>query len=191
MGELLRARLVVPTGRSAHIDTYVRSNLPPPVDWPRLDYSHLPTLAAYPAQINAAVELLDCHVHEGHGAQPAIWFEGESLTYSDLLGWANRLARVLTEDLGVVPGNRVLLRGFNSPSMVAAWLAVLKVGAIVVTTMPLLRARELAEVIQKARVGLALCDGRLMILVMTHWKPWPGESQTLTRTLTRPLTTRA
>src|SRR6266487_3842229 len=116
MGELLRARLVVPTGRSAHIDTYVRSNLPPPVDWPRLDYSHLPTLAAYPAQINAAVELLDCHVHEGHGAQPAIWFEGESLTYSDLLGWANRLARVLTEDLGVVPGNRVLLRGFNSPS---------------------------------------------------------------------------
>jgi 2-aminobenzoate-CoA ligase len=154
--------VTIPTGRSAHVDTYVRDNLPRTADWPRLDYSTLPTLAGYPAQINAAVELLDRHVREGRGARPAIWFEGQTVTYAELLAWANRLARVLTEDLGVLPGNRVLLRGFNSPSMVAAWLAVLKVGAIVVTTMPLLRARELAEVIQKARVSVALCDGRLV-----------------------------
>jgi 2-aminobenzoate-CoA ligase len=144
------------------VDTFVRDNLPAVDDWPRLDYSTLPTLAAYPAQINAAVELLDRHVREGRGARPAIWSEGQTITYADLLGWANRLARVLTQDLGVVPGNRVLLRGFNSPSMVAAWLAVLKVGAVVVTTMPLLRARDLAEVLHKARVGVALCDGRLV-----------------------------
>jgi 2-aminobenzoate-CoA ligase len=162
MGELVGARLAVPTGRSAHVDTFVRDNLPAVDDWPRLDYSTLPTLAAYPAQINAAVELLDRHVREGRGARPAIWSEGQTITYADLLGWANRLARVLTQDLGVVPGNRVLLRGFNSPSMVAAWLAVLKVGAVVVTTMPLLRARDLAEVLHKARVGVALCDGRLV-----------------------------
>jgi 2-aminobenzoate-CoA ligase len=162
MVELGAVRLGVPTGRSAHADTYVRDNLPPAADWPRLDFSALPTLAAYPAQINAAAELLDRHVQNGRGARPAIWFEGQTITYADLLAWANRLARVLTQDLGVVPGQRVLLRGFNSPSMVAAWLAVLKVGAVVVTTMPLLRARELAEVIHKARVTLALCDGRLV-----------------------------
>jgi 2-aminobenzoate-CoA ligase len=162
MGELVGARLAIPTGHSAHVDTYVRDNLPLPADRPQLDYSTLPSLAAYPAQINAAVELLDRHVRDGRGARPAIWFERQTITYADLLVRANRLARVLTEDLGVVPGNRVMLRGFNSPSMVAAWLAVLKVGAVVVTTMPLLRARELAEVIQKARVSVALCDGRLV-----------------------------
>ncbi len=143
------------------MDTYVRANLPPDQDWPWLDYSTLPTLAAYPPQINAASELLDCHVREGRGGRPALWFEGQTTTYDELLKWTNRLARVLTDDLGVISGNRVLLRGFNSPSMVAAWLAVLKVGAIVVTTMPLLRARELDEVITKARVNVALCDGRL------------------------------
>ena len=161
MAELVGARLGVPSGRSAHVDTYVRENLPSADNWPWLDYSSLPTLAAYPPQINAAAELLDRHVREGRGGRPALWFEGQTVTYADLLGWANRLARVLTADLGVMPGNRVLLRGFNSPSMVAAWLAVLKVGAVVVTTMPLLRARELADVIQKARVNVALCDGRL------------------------------
>jgi 2-aminobenzoate-CoA ligase len=161
MSDVADARLIVPTGRSAHVDTYVRDHLPPPADWPSLDYASLPTLAAYPAQINAAAALLDRHVREGHGSRPAIWFESQTIIYAELLAWANRLARVLQEDLGVVPGNRVLLRGFNSPSMVAAWLAVLKVGGVVVTTMPLLRARELSEVINKARVSVALCDGRL------------------------------
>ncbi|HLZ30346.1 MAG TPA: AMP-binding protein [Chloroflexota bacterium] len=162
MDEVAGAHLAIPTGPSAHVDTYVRDNLPPVVDWPQLDYSTLHTLASYPAHINAAVELLDRHVREGRGARPAIWFERQTITYADLLVRANRLARVLAEDLAVVPGNRVLLRGFTSPSMVIAWLAVLKVGAVVVTTMPLLRARELAEVIDKARVGVALCDGRLV-----------------------------
>jgi 2-aminobenzoate-CoA ligase len=144
------------------VDTYVRDNLPVAADWPLIDYSGLPALAAYPAQINAAAELLDRHVREGHGARPALWFEGRTISYAELLAWASRIARVLTEDLNVVPGNRVLLRGFNTPSMVAAWFAVLKVGAIVVTTMPLLRARELAEVIDKARASVALCDARLL-----------------------------
>jgi 2-aminobenzoate-CoA ligase len=146
-----------PTGRSAHVDTYVRDHLPPVADWPQLSYANL----AYPSQINAAAELLDRHVHAGGGGRSAIWFEGQQTTYAELLAWANRLAHVLTEDLGVVPGNRVLLRGSNSPSMIAAWLAVLKAGAIAVTTMPLLRARELEEAIGKARVNVALCDGRL------------------------------
>src|ERR1051326_5560453 len=94
-------------------------------------------LPAYPAQLNAAAELVDRHVGEGRGGSRAVWFEGQSLTYADLQAWANRIANVLTQELKVEPGNRVLLRGFNSPAMVAAWLAVLKVGGVVVTTMPL------------------------------------------------------
>jgi 2-aminobenzoate-CoA ligase len=162
MGDLADARLIIPTGRSAHVDTYVRDHLPPAADWPRLDYSTLPVLATYPPQINAATELLDRHVHAGRGARAALRFASRTTTYAELLAWTNRLAGVLQRDLGVLPGNRVLLRGFNSPSMVAAWLAVLKVGAVVVTTMPLLRARELAEVVHKARTSVALCDGRLV-----------------------------
>jgi 2-aminobenzoate-CoA ligase len=144
---------------SAHVDTFVRDNLPAPTDWPHIDLEGLP---AYPAQLNAAAELVDRHVAEGRGQRKAIWFDGQSLTYADLLAWANRIANVLSQDVQVKPGNRVLLRGFNSPSMVAAWLAVLKVGGVVVATMPLLRARELSEVIDKARVNLALCDARLV-----------------------------
>jgi 2-aminobenzoate-CoA ligase len=161
MVELGAAQPGLPTGRSAHVDTYVRDHLPPAADWPRLDYAALPTLHSYPAQINAAAHLLDRHVSAGRGPRPALWVDGQTITYAELLAHANQLAHVLSEDLNVVPGNRVLLRGFNTTSMVVAWLAVLKVGAVVVTTMPLLRARELEEVIHKARVNLVLCDGRL------------------------------
>jgi 2-aminobenzoate-CoA ligase len=159
--ELGAAQPGLPTGRSAHADTYVRDHLPPAPDWPRLDYSALPALANYQPQVNAATQLLDRHVRDGRGGRPALWVDGQTITYAELLARANQYAHVLTEDLGVVPGNRVLLRGFNNASMVTAWLAVLKVGGIVVTTMPLLRARELEEVIHKARVSLLLCDGRL------------------------------
>jgi 2-aminobenzoate-CoA ligase len=146
---------------SAHVDTFVRDNLPPASDWPPLDFSGLPELR-YPPRINCAVELLDRMVKAGHADRPAIHFEGTVVTYQQLLETANRIAHVLVEDLGVVPGNRVLLRGPNNPTMVASWFAVLKTGGVVVTTMPLLRARELSYILEKARVSVALCDSRLV-----------------------------
>ena len=146
---------------SAHVDTFVRDNLPPVADWPPLDFSGVPDLR-YPARINCAVELLDRMAQAGHADRPAIHFEGRVLIYRELLENANRIAHVLVEELGVVPGNRVLLRGPNNPTMVASWFAVLKMGGVVVTTMPLLRARELSYILEKARVSVALCDSRLL-----------------------------
>ena len=146
---------------SAHVDTFVRDNLPPVTDWPSLDFSGVPELR-YPPRINCADELLDRMVGSGHADRPAIHFEGRILTYRELLEKANRIAHVLVEELGVVPGNRVLLRGPNNPMMVASWFAVLKAGGVVVTTMPLLRARELSYIMKKARVSAALCDSRLI-----------------------------
>jgi 2-aminobenzoate-CoA ligase len=146
---------------SAHVDTFARDRLPPTEDWPLLDLSGLPELAVYPERINCGVELLDVMVRAGHGERPVIRFEGRTLTYRELLADANRIARVLVEDLGVVPGNRVLLRGFNHPAMVACWFAVVKAGGIAVATMPQLRARELGYIIEKAQVSVALCDRRL------------------------------
>src|SRR5690349_23594968 len=139
-------------------DTLVREHLPATADWPDLRAAGN---LGYPDNLNVAAELLDRHVREGRGQRPALWFEGHSITYAELHKQVNRLAHVLTMDLEVKPGNRVLLRGFNTPMMVVAWLAVLKVGGVLVTTMPLLRARELEEVIRKARVQVALCDARL------------------------------
>src|SRR6185295_10582565 len=81
--------------------------------------------------------------------------------YAQLLETANRIARVLVEDLGVVPGNRVLLRGPNNPMMAACWFAVLKAGGVVVCTMPLLRVRELTYIADKAKIRLALTDARV------------------------------
>jgi 2-aminobenzoate-CoA ligase len=144
---------------SAHTDTFARDHLPPAEEWPEFLFT-LPELQ-YPERFNCAAELLDTTVANGLGARPAIVTPERRLTYGELLAEANRVAGVLRDDLGVVPGNRVLLRGFNNDVMAVCWLAVVKAGAVVVTTMPLLRAKELTDVIQAAEVSHAICDLRL------------------------------
>jgi 2-aminobenzoate-CoA ligase len=147
---------------TAHVDTFARDNLPPREQWPDLVFD-LPHLH-YPARLNAADELLDRALERGFGERTAIVApSGLRWTYAELLQQANRIARVLVEDLGVVPGNRVLLRAPNTPLIAACWFAVLKAGAIAVPTMPLLRAKELTDVIVKAEVSHALCDARLAV----------------------------
>ncbi|HEU4881482.1 MAG TPA: AMP-binding protein [Longimicrobium sp.] len=150
----------VPTQPSAHLDTFARDHLPPAERLPFIDLSGLPDLA-YPPRLNCAVELLDRMADAGHADRPAIVWDGGRWTYRELAEVSNRIAGVLRDDLGLVPGNRVLLRGFNSPMMAACWFAVLKAGGIVVATMPLLRARELATVADKAQIRFALTDTRL------------------------------
>jgi len=148
----------LPVGRSAHVDTFARDHLPPKDQWPEMDFSALPV--RYGPQINCAEELLDKRLSE-FGARPAIIHGDVVWSYAELAENTNRIAHVLTRDLGIVPGNRVLLRAPNTRMMAACWLAVMKVGAIAVPTMPLLRARELTYIADKAEVGLALCDARL------------------------------
>ena len=149
-----------PAGATAHVDTFCRDLLPPPELWPEMDYGGLPELA-YPDRMNCAADLLDARVAEGNGDRVVFRFAGGTWTYRELLEKANRIAHVLVDDLGLVPGNRVLLRGFNNPMMAACWFAVLKAGGIVVATMPLLRVRELVYLIDKARIGLILTDARI------------------------------
>jgi len=148
---------------TAHIDTFARDNLPPPGQMPELLFEH-PEFR-YPARMNCAAELLDRMVAAGHGERPVIhtMVDGKkySCTYRQLLVRANQIAHALVHDLKLVPGNRVLLRGPNNPMMAACWFGVIKAGCIAVATMPLLRAKELKQVIDKARVGAALCDVRL------------------------------
>lgn len=141
---------------SAHIDTFASENLPARDLWPKIDSGGL----GYPAYVNAAAELLDRHAATTPD-RTAFIVPGGRWTYGDLLRQANRVAHVLVEDLGVRPGNRVLLRGPNNLMMAACWFAVLKAGAICVSTMPLLRTRELRYVIDRARVTLSLTDARV------------------------------
>jgi 2-aminobenzoate-CoA ligase len=146
--------------KSAHVDPFARDHLPPRDQWPDLVFT-LPELR-YPEELNCATELLDRALERGWGARQAILAPGGTRwTYADLTAHANRIARVLVEDMGLVPGNRVLLRGPNSPWMAACWFAIVKAGGIVVATMPLLRAKELTDVVTKARISHALCDARL------------------------------
>ena len=149
-------RIMATTG---HIDTFARENLPPRGQWPEMIFD-LPGLH-YPERMNCATELLDRALDRGWGGRVALRFPEGELTYAQLLERANRIARVITEDMGLVPGNRVLLRGANGPWMAACWLAVMKAGGIAVATMPLLRAKELTEIAAKAAVTHALCDRRL------------------------------
>ena len=144
---------------TAHIDTFAADSLPPKDQWPELVFS-LPELQ-YPPHLNCAVELLDKMVAAGNGARPAVIGADGTRTYAQLLDDANRIAGVLRDDLGLVPGARVLVRGYNNATFAASWLGIVKAGCIVVATMPLLRAKELSEVIHKAHIGAALCDRRL------------------------------
>ncbi|MEZ5732851.1 MAG: benzoate-CoA ligase family protein [Paracoccaceae bacterium] len=143
---------------SAHTDSFARDNLPPRDQWPDLLLDGFD----YPDRLNAAVELTDAMVAKGFGDHTALIGNGRRRTYKELADWTNRLAHVLVEDLGVVPGNRVLIRSANNPAMVACWLAATKAGAVVINTMPMLRAGELAAIVEKAEVSHALCDTRLL-----------------------------
>ncbi len=145
---------------TAHVDTFARDRLPPPELLPELLFDG-PGLQ-FPAQLNCATALLDSRIAAGDGDRLCIQGENIRWTYQDLQRHANRIAHVLVQDLGLVPGNRVLLRGANSPMMAACWFGVVKAGGIAVGTMPLLRARELVPIIEKAEVTHALCDSRLM-----------------------------
>jgi 2-aminobenzoate-CoA ligase len=144
---------------SAHVDTFARDNLPPQDQWPELLFER-PELR-YPARMNCAAELVDHHVAAGRGGRIALRAPDGACSYLQLAAQANRIAHVLVSEMGLAPGNRVLLRGPNNPMMAACWLAVMKAGGVCVATMPLLRARELTDIVNKAQVTHALCDKRL------------------------------
>ncbi|UOA27805.1 AMP-binding protein [Pseudosulfitobacter sp. DSM 107133] len=143
---------------SAHVDMFSRQNLPPQDQWPDFDLSGFD----YPDALNVGVALTDDMVAKGFGDHTALIGNGRRRTYKELTDWTNRLAHVLVEDLNVKPGNRVLIRSANNPAMVACWLAATKAGAVVVNTMPMLRAGELRAIVDKAEISHALCDTRLL-----------------------------
>jgi 2-aminobenzoate-CoA ligase len=145
--------------QSGHVDTFARDNLPPRAQWPEFKFE-LAELQ-YPERLNCVTEWVDRWVEAGQGARPCLLSPAEELTYAQLNERINRIANVLTRDLGMVPGNRVLVRAANNPMMVAAYFAVIKAGGVVVATMPLLRAKELSYPLAKAKIALALCDARL------------------------------
>src|SRR5215469_15494093 len=143
---------------SAHVDTFCRDNLPAPGLWPDLEFT-LPELA-YPDQLNAADELLNPTIDAGGADRPCLLSPTDTWTYGDVAKRAAQVARALTEELGLIPGNRVLLRGPNNPWLAACWLGVLKAGGVAVATMPMLRAAELSSIGAIAQIRLALCDHR-------------------------------
>ena len=148
-----------PMLRSGYSDGFARANLPPREQWPALIFE-LPELR-YPDRLNCAAAFVDVHVARGQGASTALIGAHQRFTYVELQARSNRIARVLAEDLGLATGSRVLLRSGNNPSLAACWLGVVKAGCIAVTTMPLLRARELTAIVRKANIVAALCDHAL------------------------------
>jgi len=144
---------------TAHIDTFARDNLPPPAQQPDFLFD-LPELQ-FPAQLNCATELLDRHVREGRGDRLCVQGPKDRWAYRDLWERANQIANVLVNEMGLVPGNRVLLHAPNTPMMVACWFGIVKAGGIVVATMPLLRAKELKAILEIGQISHALCDASL------------------------------
>jgi 2-aminobenzoate-CoA ligase len=144
---------------TGHVDSFAEDRLPAREEMP--EFNHHFATAGYPVWLNAATHLLDRQVDASSDRRCVVGGDGRVWNYAEMRGAANRIARVLVEDLRVVPGNRVLLRAPNSPMLAACWFAVLKAGAIAVTTMPLYRAGELRFMMEKAQVKHALCDARL------------------------------
>jgi len=145
--------------RSAHVDGFARDNLPPRAQWPDFVFA-LPELQ-YPERLNCVTELVDRWIAAGRGGEPCLLSIFENLSYAELAERVNRIANVLVRDLGLRPGDRVLLRAANNPMLAAAWLAIIKAGGVAVATMPLLRAKEIGYPLAKAKIRFALCDARL------------------------------
>ena len=146
---------------SAQTDRFVHERLPAAGDLPTLRYDLLPELQM-PAQCNLVHALLDCAADKGWADRPMLRSPGLVLTYAQAAARVSAIHQVLVQDLGLQPGNRVLLRGGNSIGMALAWLAVTRAGLVAVATMPLLRAKELGDIIDKAQPVAALCDARLL-----------------------------
>jgi 2-aminobenzoate-CoA ligase len=148
------------------VDTFTRDHLPPARLWPVIEFT-TPELR-YPDRLNAATELIDAPAAAFGPGRPALrTLDGQAWSYGELLTRANQVARVLAEDLALVPGQRVLLRSPNNPWTVAAWLGVLKAGGVVVTTMAALRASEIAPIAQRTLPSIALVDHRFAADVRT------------------------
>jgi 2-aminobenzoate-CoA ligase len=165
---------------SAHVDRFVIDHLPPPERLPRLLLGG-PGLD-FPPRLNVARVLLDDPVARGAGEHPCVLGHtpgGQRVawSYAELLERVQRIAQVLVADMGLLPGQRVLLRGANSPMLAACWLAVVRAGGIAVGTMPLLRARELVAIVDKARITHALCDLRLADELAAALPQCPGLTQ--------------
>ncbi|SNT68647.1 AMP-binding protein [Paracoccus seriniphilus] len=157
---------MIQLGPSGHIDSFTRDHLPPVQEWPEMDLTGFD----YPEWLNVGVELTDRMVERGLGDRIALVGNGRARTYKELSDWTNRLAHALVEDYGIRPGNRILIRSANNPAMVACWLAATKAGAVVVNSMPMLRVKELAQIVDKAEITHALCDSRLMDELVTTAK---------------------
>lgn len=162
-------------GPSAHIDTFTRDSLPDRNDWPVITGG-----PSYPEWLNAGVELTDAMVALGHGERIALCGKALSVSYAELADWTTRIAQCLAEDLGVVPGNRVLIHGGNTPAMVACWIGAMKAGAVAVNAMPMLRAAELGTIVDKARVTVALCDERVAAEMKACAETHPGVRHVVT-----------
>jgi len=145
--------------QSAHVDTFAFQHLPPPEQWPELIFD-LPELH-YPERLNCANAFLEDIVAQGFADKIAIRSATATWTYAELCAKVNQIAHVIVDEMRLVPGNRVLLRGANNPMMAACILAVWKVGCVAVPTMPLLRAKELSVIIDKAQISAALCSAAL------------------------------
>lgn len=156
---------------SAQTDRFVHDRLPPAEQLPTFRYD-LPELQL-PDRLNLVEELLDKAAAKGWANQPMLRSPLRTLSYAEAAIEVNRIAQVLVEDLGLVPGNRVLLRGGNSIGMALAWLAVVKAGLIAVATMPLLRAKELGDIIEKSQPVVALCEGGLQDELRTAQQAHP------------------
>jgi 2-aminobenzoate-CoA ligase len=154
--EAERVTLAAPVKEpSGYTDTFAADNLPPRDQWPVFLIGH--PAFAYPSRLNYVSAFLDRRVEEGQGDRPCLIDDAQSLSYAKVQREVNRVCNVLVNRLGLKTGNRVLLRSANTIPMAIAYLAVLKAGGIVVATMPLLRAKEIAYPLNKAKIRLALC----------------------------------
>ncbi|QCB48025.1 AMP-binding protein [Hydrogenophaga sp. PAMC20947] len=153
---------------SVQTDQYVPDHLPPREQWPELSYD-LPELQL-PTQLNLVQALFDRAEAAGQAHRPMLRSDERTLSYAQARAEVNRIANALTGELGLVPGNRVLLRGGNSIAMALVWLGVVQAGLIAVATMPLLRARELSSIINKSRPSASLCDAQLQDELQTAWQ---------------------
>lgn len=102
---------------------------------------------------------------EKFGEFTATWFEDRQYTNLENYDRACRLASVLSSH-GVGPDSRVVVMMLNSPDVLAAFLAIWKLGAVIIPVTPMWTAREVGYVLENSESGLVITSPELAPRVM-------------------------
>lgn len=114
-----------------------------------------------PERINLTSYYLDSNLVHGRGRKTAVYFEGRTISYSQIAKLTNRVGNALLE-LGVEAEDRVLMALNDSPEFIASWFGIIKIGAVATDVYSYLQPKDYEYFLNYTRAKVAIADSYTM-----------------------------